>query len=175
MAFPLRAGAWRKRWKPLREGCASSGREAEAPCCTLPRSEGSYGLLRLSLHPALTPTSPHPSLCDPPPTTLLTRGADWTAELPLCGGVPGAATALSASLLHPGSLPRAVCTSHTVGSASHRISKMSRVGCGRWFIFRKRQVVLLGMKTKFSSAICSIGNGKIKDSRRGLVDIVCGT
>lgn len=104
MAFPLRAGAWRKRWKPVREGCASCGREAEALCCTLSRSEGSYGLLRLCLQPALTPTSPHPSLCDPPPTTLLTRGAAWTAELPLCRGVPGAATALSASLLHPGSL-----------------------------------------------------------------------
>lgn len=59
---------------------------------------------RLPLQLALTPTSPHPSLCDPPPTTLLTRLAAWTAELPLCGGVPGAATVLSASLLHPGSL-----------------------------------------------------------------------
>lgn len=104
MAFPLRAGAWRKSWKSLREGCTSSRREAEALCCTLSRSEGSYGLLRLPLQLALTPTSPHPSLCDPPPTTLLTRLAAWTAELPLCGGVPGAATVLSASLLHPGSL-----------------------------------------------------------------------
>ena len=82
---------------------------------------------------------------------------------------------LRGRLLHPGSLPRAVCTSHTVGSASHRISKMSRVGCGRWFIFRKRQVILLGTNTKFSSAVCSIRNGKIKDTRRSLADIACGT
>lgn len=56
------------------------------------------------MQPALTPTSPHPSLCDPPPNTLLTRLAARTAELPLCTGVPGAAPALSASLLHLGSL-----------------------------------------------------------------------
>lgn len=55
------------------------------------------------LQPALTPTSPHPSLCDPPPTTLLTRLAAWTAGCLCSRRVPSAATVLSASHLHPGS------------------------------------------------------------------------